>query len=310
MRVFVTGASGWIGSATVPELLAAGHEVVGLARSEESAAALEAAGASVVRGTLDDLDVLASAAADTDGVIHLAFKHDLAFSGDFAGAGRADRQAVETLGDALAGTGKPFVLASGLLGLRSDGVATEADGHEPVDSALYGEGPSARHATAEFTLQLADRDVRSSVVRLSPTVHGAGDTGFVAALVGLARAHGFAGYLGDGGTRWPAVHRDDAAALFRLALEQAVPGTTLHGAAEEGVRLGDVAAEIGRQLDLPVRAVAAEDATNHFLWLGPMVGMDTRASSEATRREVGWRPTGPELLEDLAAGAYTDGPEA
>jgi nucleoside-diphosphate-sugar epimerase len=308
MRVFVTGASGWIGSATVPELLGTGHEVVGLARSDESAAALEAAGASVVRGTLDDLDVLADAARATDGVIHLAFKHDLAFSGDFLGAGVADRQAVEALGDALAGTDKPLVIASGLLGLTPGGVATEADGHEPIDRSLYGEGPSARHATAEFTLQLADRGVRSSVVRLSPTVHGQGDTGFVASLVGLARAHGVAGYLGDGTVHWPAVHREDAAELFRMALEQAPAGTTLHGAAEEGVPLGEVAAAIGRQLDLPVRAVPDAEAEDHFLWLSRFVGMDSRASSEVTRRTFGWDPSRPGLLDDLAAGRYTDGP--
>ena len=205
-------------------------------------------------------------------MVHLAFKHDLAFSGDFAGAAGADRRAVETFGDALQGTGKPFVLASGLLGLAPGGVASEADGHDPLDGGLVGDGPSARQATAEFTLRLADRGVRSSVVRLPPTVHGRGDTGFVASLVGLARAHGVAGYLGDGTSRWPAVHRDDAASLFRLAVESAPAGTTLHAAAEEGVPLGDVAAEIGRQLDLPVRAVPDAEATDHFLWLAPTPG--------------------------------------
>jgi nucleoside-diphosphate-sugar epimerase len=304
MRVFVTGASGWIGSAVVPELRSAGHDVVGLARSDESAAALGAAGASVVRGTLDDLDVQAAAAAEADGVIHLAFKHDLAFSGDFAGATDADRRVVETFGDALAGTDKPLVIASGLLGLAAGGVATEADGHDPVEGGLHGEGPSVRHATAEFTLRLADRGVRSSVVRLAPTVHGRGDTGFVASLVGLARAHGFAGYLGDGSVHWPAVHRVDAARLFRLAVERAPAGTTLHGAAEEGVPLGDVAAEIGRRLDLPVRAEPDAEAAGHFFWLAPMVSLDTRASSALTRTAFGWEPTHPGLLDDLAAGAY------
>ena len=306
MRVFVTGASGWIGSAVVPQLLEAGHDVVGLARSDESAAALEATGVSVVRGTLDDLDVLTDTAGSTDGVVHLAFKHDLAFSGDFAGAADADRRAVEAFGDVLAGTGKSLVIASGLLGLAPGGVVTEADGHALVDAGLHGDGPSARHATAEFTLGLAGRGVRSSVLRLPPTVHGRGDTGFVAGLVGLARAHGVAGYLGDGSVRWPAVHRDDAARLFRLAVESAPAGATLHGAAEEGVPLGDVAAEIGRRLDLPARPVPAAEAADHFLWLAPMVALDTRASSAVTRRALGWEPTGPGLLEDLAAGAYTD----
>jgi nucleoside-diphosphate-sugar epimerase len=309
MRVFVTGASGWIGSAVVPQLLGAGHAVVGLARSDESAAALETAGVSVVRGTLDDLDVLADTAGSSDGVVHLAFKHDLAFSGDFAGAADADRRAVEAFGDALAGTGKPLVIASGLLGLAPGGMATEADGHGPVDAGIHGDGPSARQATAEFTLQLAGRGVRSSVLRLPPTVHGRGDTGFVASLVGLARAHGVAGYLGDGSVRWPAVHRDDAARLFRLAAESAPAGTTLHGAAEEGVPLGEVADEIGRRLGLPTRAVPAAEAADHFLWLAPIVALDTRASSAVTRRAFDWEPTGPGLLEDLAAGAYTDEPD-
>jgi len=308
MRVFVTGASGWIGSAVVPELLGAGHDVVGLARSDGSASALDAAGASVVWGTLDDLDVLAKTAQESDGVMHLAFKHDLAFSGDFVGAGLADRVAVETFGDALAGTDKPLVIASGLLGLAQGRLATEADGHDAADMGLHGDGPSARHATAEFTLQLADRGVRSSVLRLPPTVHGRGDTGFIASLVGLARAHGVAGYLGDGTIHWPAVHRDDAALLFRLAVEQAPAGTTLHGAAEEGVPLGEVAAEIGRQLDLPVRAVPDAEAEDHFLWLGTFVGLDTLASSDVTRRTFGWEPTRPGLLDDLAAGRYTDDP--
>ena len=308
MRVFVTGASGHIASAVIPELLNNGHQVVGLARNDASAEAVAALGADVRRGDLDDLEGLRAAAAEADGVIHLAFKHDLAFSGDFVGAADADRRAVETLGDALAGTGKPLVIASGLLGLVPGGVATEDDGHGPVDGFLHGEGPSARLATAEFTLQLADRGVRSSVLRLPPTVHGRGDTGFMASLVGLARAHGEAGYLGDGSVRWPAVHRDDAARLFRLAVESAPAGPTLHGAAEEGVPLGDVAAEIGRRLGLPARAVPDAEAADHFLWLAPFVALDTRASSAVTRRAFGWEPTGPGLLEDLAAGAYTDEP--
>jgi nucleoside-diphosphate-sugar epimerase len=308
MRIFVTGASGWIGSATVPELLEAGHDVVGLARSDESAAALAVAGASVVRGTLDDLDVLSGTARASDGVIHLAFKHDLAFSGDFAGAGLADRRAVEALGDALVGSDAPLVIASGVLGLAAGRVATEADGHDAADMGLHGDGPSARHATAEYTLGLAERGVRSSVVRLSPTVHGAGDTGFVASLVGLARAHGVAGTLGDGRARWPAVHRVDAAHLFRLAVEQAPAGTTLHGVAEEGVPLGEVAAEIGRQLDLPVRSLSEDEAADHFLWLAPIVALDTRASSVATRTLLGWQPSHPGLLDDLRAGRYTDTP--
>ena len=215
MRIFVTGASGWIGSAVVPELIGAGHQVVGLARSDASAAAIEAAGAEVQAGTLDDLAVLEKAAREADGVIHLAFKHELSFTGDYEGAAAADRAAVETFVVALAGSGRPFVLASGLLGLTPGRMATEADGHgEDWQTAHAAPGPTARRATAELVLSLADRGVRSSVMRLPPTVHGDGDNGFMALLVGIARASGVSGYLGDGANRWPATHRSDVARLF------------------------------------------------------------------------------------------------
>ncbi|MFE0103683.1 SDR family oxidoreductase [Streptomyces sp. NPDC059009] len=301
MRIFVTGASGWIGSAVVPELLEAGHQVVGLARSDASAAALTEAGAEVVRGTLDDLDVLGRTAAATDGVIHLAFKHDIAFSGDFQGAAEADRRAVDTFGDALAGTDRPFVLASGALGIKPGALATEQD-VPAVDGSPF----SMRQTTAQATLALAPHGVRSSVVRLSPTCHGQGDNGFMPALIGVARAKGVSGYVGEGAARWPAVHRLDAARLFRLAVEKAPAGSVLHGVAEEGVSLRDVAEVIGRHLDMPVTSVAAEAAAGHFGWLGPLVSLDNRASNTLTRDLLDWQPTHIGLLEDLDKGHYFD----
>jgi nucleoside-diphosphate-sugar epimerase len=305
MRIFVTGASGWIGSAVVPELLDTGHEVVGLARSDASADALCAAGAEVQRGTLDDLDSLRSAAAACDGVIHLAFKHDLAFSGDFKGAADADRQAVEALGDALAGSDRPLVIASGTLGVSPGQLATERDGHGSDPAlAAWGEGPAARHATAEYTLSLASRGVRSSVVRLPPTNHGDGDNGFMATLVAIARSSGVSGYLGDGANRWPAVHRLDSARLFRLAVETAPAGSTLHAVADEGVPIHDVAEVIGRHLDVPVGSIAPERAGEHFTWLAGFIGLDSPASSARTRKLLGWQPTQPGLIDDLDQGHY------
>jgi nucleoside-diphosphate-sugar epimerase len=305
MRVFVTGASGWIGSAVVPELVGAGHEVVGLARSDASAGALTAAGAEVHRGTLDDLEGLRSAAAASDGVIHLAFKHESAFSGDFQGAADADRRAVETFGEALAGSDRPLVIASGTFGNAPGRVATERDGHGPASTmAAFGPGPQTRRATAELTLSLASRGVRSSVVRLPPTNHGDGDHGFMATLVDIAREKGVSGYIGDGIARWPAVHRLDSARLFRLALEAAPAGSTLHGVADEGVPIRDIAEVIGRHLDLPVVSIAPEEAGEHFSFLAGFLGIDAPASSALTRELMGWQPTQPGLIEDLEQGHY------
>ncbi|MFI0728029.1 SDR family oxidoreductase [Streptomyces sp. NPDC021225] len=306
MRVFVTGASGWIGSAVVPELIGAGHQVVGLARSDDSAAALTAAGAEVRRGTLDDLDGLRSAAAASDGVIHLAFKHDLAFSGGFQDATEADRRAIETFGDALAGSGRPLVIAAGTLGLAPGRVATEADGTSD-DPASLGAG---RHANAQLTLSFASRDIRSSVVRLAPTVHGDGDNGFMAALVGIARARGVSGYIGDGTNRWPAVHRFDAARVIRLAVEKAPAGSVLHATAEEGVPIRDIAEVIGRHLGIPVASVSPEDSAEHFTWLAGFLASDGPASSALTRELLGWRPTHPGLVDDLDKGHYFRTPTA
>ncbi len=305
MRVFVPGASGWIGSAVVPELIAADHDVVGLARSDASAEAITAAGAEVLRGSLDDLDGLRDAAAASDGVIHLAFKHDLAFSGDFEGAAAADRRAVETFGEALAGSGRPLIIASGTLGVAPGRVATEQDGHGSNPAvAAWGAGPETRWGTAELTLSLASRGVRSSVVRLPPTNHGDGDHGFIATLVGIAREKGVSGYVGDGANRWPAVHRLDSARLFRLALDQAPAGSTLHAVADEGVPIRDIAEVIGRHLNLPVVSISPEDAAEHFTWLAGFLAADSPASSTFTRELLGWHPTHPGLIADLDQGHY------
>jgi len=295
MRIFVTGASGWIGSPTVERLLAAGHDVVGLARSDAAAAAVPA-GASVVRGSLADLDLLHTEAARSDGVLHLAFRHDIAFSGDFAGAVASDRAAIDAFGDALKGSDKPLLIASGTLGLPPGRVATEHDLPDP--SVL------PRMANAAATLDLAANGVRSVVIRYAPTVHGPGDHGFVATLVTIARETGVSAYPADGSNRWPAVHRVDAADLTALAVERAPAGTVLHATAEDGIPTRAIAEAIGRALGVPV--APAEDPA-HFRFLASFFGMDAPASSELTRELLGWNPTGPTLLDELDAGVYTAG---
>jgi nucleoside-diphosphate-sugar epimerase len=297
MKVFVTGASGHIGSAVVPELLSNGHTVVGLARSDASAAKLQAAGAEVVRGDLGDLDVLRAAAADADGVIHLAYRHDLMATGEMDQSLAADRAAIDALGDALAGSGKPLVGTTGTLMLAMLGI-TDRPGTEDD----FGDAPG-RVQNENAVIALADRGVRSSVVRLAPTVHSELDLhGFVPTLIQIARETGVAGYVGDGANHWPAGHTLDAARLYRLALESAPAGQRLHANDEEGIPFRDIAAAIGEGLGVPVESRPPE----HFRFLGPLVSLDNRASNAKTRALLGWEPTHPGLLEDLRAGFYFD----
>ncbi|GAB2675187.1 SDR family oxidoreductase [Saccharopolyspora gloriosae] len=294
MRVFITGASGWIGSAVTDELLAHGYEVTGLARSDASAAALEAKGAATHRGDLDDPDGLAAAAAKADGVIHLAFKHDFS---DYAGAGRSERTAVQRMLEAMGGD-RPFLLASGLMKGDLDRPLTE-------DDVLPQHGAdAARGGSENLALSYADRGVRAVALRFSATVHGMGDPGFTSVLTKIAKERGAAGYIGDGSTRWPAVHRADAARMVRLGLEKAPAGSRLHAVAEGGIPSRDIAGAIGEQLGVPAISVAPEDAEAHFGWIGGFFGMDADATNERTRELLDWTPTGPTLLEDIAAGAY------
>ena len=294
MRVFITGASGWIGSAVTDELLANGHEVVGLARSDESAASLTAKGATVQRGDLDDLDSLRAGADGVDAVIHLANKHDFAHQ-DVSNL--AERTAVETLGDALEGSNRIFLIASGIPGMRGrPGLETDVSTNVGLESA--------RGGSENLALSYASRGVVAGAVRFAPTVHGAGDEGFMAMLTKVARDKGVSGYVGDGANRWPAVHRSDAARLVRLGLEQAEPGAILHAMGEEGVPTRTIAEAIGRGLNLPVQSIAQEDAVAHFGFLGMLFGLDIPTSSALTQERYGWTPTGPKLIEDLDAGVY------
>ena len=293
MRVFVTGATGFVGTAVVRELLGAGHQVLGLARSDAGAEAVSKAGAAVQRGELTDHESLIAGALACDGVIHTAFIHDFS---KFEANIEIDRLAVEAMIGALEGSDKPFVVTTG-----TALVASVAQGRPSVEADTP--PPGAPRAASE-TIVLTARGVRGSVIRLSPTTHGAGDHGFVPRLIDIARAKGFAAYVGEGANRWPAVHRLDAARLYRLALEKAGPGTRLHAVAEQGVPMRAIQEAIGAGLGVPVRSLTADEAAAHFEWFVRFVALDTPASSAATRELLGWRPEGPELLKDMRENGY------
>jgi nucleoside-diphosphate-sugar epimerase len=290
MRVFVTGATGFIGSAVVKELIAARHQVLGLCRSDEKAVALAAAGAEVYRGSLEDLDSLKEGAARSDGVIHLAFNHDFS---KFVANCEDDRRVIKALGSALADSGRPLIVTSGT------GMANTVPGQPAMeDGAVVSSDVIPRAASEEATAALAAEGVNVSVVRL-PQVHDPVRQGLVSYAIAIAREKGLCAYVGDGQNRWPAAHVVDAARLYRLAIEKAAPGAKYHAVAEQGVRLRDIAEVMGRRLKLPVKSITPEEAQAYFGWLAMFAGLDAPASSELTRKRLDWQPTGPGLIADL-----------
>jgi nucleoside-diphosphate-sugar epimerase len=295
MRVFVTGATGWIGSVVVRELLSAGHQVTGLARSDNSATRVTAAGAEVFMGSLEDTDGLRAAAAAADGVIHTGYVHDFSPAGDPAAAAALDGRVIAAFGEALAGTGKPLVVASGLPTTPAGVISTEE---------IRSQNPAHPRVSEPAALAVAGRGVRASVVRLPPSVHGEGDYWFIPIFIGIARKTELSAYIGDGANVWPAVHRVDAARLFRLALEQAPAGTLLNAVADEGVPFREIAEVIGRHLRVPVKSIAPEDARDQFGTLAGFAAINVPASSAITRQRFGWRPTEPGLIADLDQGHY------
>lgn len=293
MRVFITGATGFVGSAVVDELLAAGHEVLGLARSDEAADALTQRGAQAHRGDLDDLDCLRLGASGAEGVIHTAYGHNFA---KFVEAGQVDKRAIEALGEALAGSGRPLIVTSGVALLPQGGVVDE--------NTLPPEGPNVARVSEQAARYAATMGVNATSIRLPPTVHGEGDHGFLPVLIKIAREKGVSAYIDEGLNHWPAVHRLDAAALYRLVLEKGAPDPRYHGIAEEGVPFKQIAETIGRHLSVPVVSKPAAEASEHFGWFVRFAGLDCRASSQVTREQLGWVPTRPDLIGDLDQGHY------